>query len=60
MDRKIADLTVDEFTELIENIIDRRIDAVLDDEGELREDFVRELKNRLKNPDLVDFNEVWD
>ena len=60
MDRKIADLTVDEFTKLIENIIDRRIVAVLDDEGELKEDFVRELKNRLKNPDLVDFNEAWD
>ena len=59
MNKKISDLTVDEFTELMTGIIDRRIEALLDPDGELREAFVEELLNRKNNPDLVDINEVW-
>ena len=59
MDRKISDLTVDELTEIIAEIIDKRISALLDSDGELREDFIAELLKRKEDPDLVDIDEVW-
>ncbi|NQS97952.1 MAG: hypothetical protein HQ591_05820 [candidate division Zixibacteria bacterium] len=59
MSKKISELTVAEFTELMTEIIDRRIEALLDPDGELREAFIVELLNRKNNPDIVDMNEVW-
>ena len=59
MSRKLTDLTVEEFTELVAEIIDRRIEALLDPEGELKDDFIKELLNRRNNPDLLDIEEVW-
>ncbi len=60
MSKKISDLTVEEFTDIVSDIIDRRIEAVFAPDGELRQDFVDELIRRKNNPDLVDINEVWD
>ena len=60
MSRKILDLTVDEFTDLVSDIIDQRIEAIFAPDGELRADFAEELIRRRNNPDLVDINEVWD
>ncbi len=42
-DRKISDLTGDEFTDLITDIIDQRIRTLLDPDGELRDDFIEEM-----------------
>ena len=58
-DRRISDLTVDEFTALITDIIDQRINALLDPDGELRDDFIEELLKRKSQPDLVEIDEVW-
>ena len=58
-DRKISDLTVDEFVVLVTDIIDRRIKALIDPDGELREDFIEELLERQNQPDLAEIDEVW-
>ena len=60
MDKKITDLTVEEFKDIMTDIIDQRIEAVLAPDGELREDFIAELLRRRNNPDLVDIDEVWE
>ena len=59
MGKKISDLTVEEFTELITDIIDQRISALLDPDGELRVDFIEELLKRKNQPDLIEIDEVW-
>ncbi len=59
MSVKISDLTVEEFTDFVSVIIDQRIEAVLAPDGELREDFARELLYRIENPDLAPIDEVW-
>ena len=56
MPRKISDLTVDEFTDLVSDIIDQRIEAIFASDGELRADFAEELKRRRNNPNIVDMN----
>ena len=58
-DRKISDLTVDEFAVLITDIIDQRIRTLFDPDGELRDDFIEELLKRKNQPDLVEIDEVW-
>jgi hypothetical protein len=58
-DKRISDLTVDEFTALITDIIDQRISTLLDPDGELRDDFIEELLKRKNQPDLVGIDEVW-
>jgi len=60
MTKKISDLSIDEFKDMMSDIIDQRIDAVLAPDGELREDFIIELLKRKNKADLVNIDEVWD
>ena len=60
MTKKVSDLTIEEFRDMMSDLIDQRIEAVLAPDGELREDFVVELLNRKNKPDLVNIDEVWE
>ncbi|MDP8240065.1 MAG: hypothetical protein P9X24_13320 [Candidatus Hatepunaea meridiana] len=43
---RISDLTVEQLTTLITDIIDQRLEEWLQTDGELREDFVEELEDQ--------------
>jgi hypothetical protein len=59
LSRKISDLTVNEFSELISGIIDARIQAIFSEEGELKDEFISELLERKNNPKLVGFKSIF-
>ena len=59
MAKKLSDLTIEEFTDLITDIIDQRIEGFFTPDGELKEEFRKELIRRRDNPDLVDIKEFW-
>ena len=56
MTTKIADLTVDEFKEVIREVIEEYVDL----DGELNPQFEAELMNRLKSKDWATHQEVWN
>jgi hypothetical protein len=57
---KVADLSIDEFKELISKVIEEKIRELVDpDYGlELREDFVHALENAIASKERVPFEEV--
>jgi hypothetical protein len=57
---KVADLSIDEFKELIGKVIEEKIRELVDpDYGlELREDFVHALENSIASEERVPFEDV--
>ncbi len=55
MAEKVSDLTVEELKKIIREVIEEYIDP----DGELREDFARELRERMESENFLTHEEVW-
>lgn len=55
MIQKVSDLTVEELKKVIREVIEEYIDS----DGELREDFAQELRQRMESKDFIAHEEVW-
>lgn len=55
MDTKVSDLTVDELKKIIREVIEDYIDP----DGELREDFAQELRERIESKNIITHEDVW-
>lgn len=57
---KVADLSTDEFKDLISKVIEEKFKELIDpDYGlELREDFVQSLKTSIASKERISFDEV--
>ncbi len=57
---KVADLSIDEFKELIGKVIEEKIKEIVDpDYGlELREDFIQTLENSIVSKERIPFEDV--
>ncbi|MBC8204789.1 hypothetical protein ISS30_11230 [bacterium] len=55
MSERVSDLTVDELKKIIREVIEEYIDP----DGEVREDFAQELRERMVSEDFISHEEVW-
>jgi hypothetical protein len=55
MKEKVTDLTVEELKKIIREVLEEYIDP----DGELREDFAQELRQRMESKDFITHEEIW-